>query len=74
MSYALLDATRVAKAAKMSLVALDQVDAPSEAHLRRKTLVERIQALAEAAACTQGPNGNLVTLTSEEFWLISQNW
>lgn len=44
MSYALLDATRVAKAAKMSLVALGQVKEPSEAHLRRKTLVERVRA------------------------------
>lgn len=74
MSNALLDATRVAKAAKMSLAALGQVKEPSEVQDRRKTLVERVCALAEAASCTQGPNGNLITLTSEEFWLISENW
>lgn len=74
MSYALLDATRVAKAAKASLDALGQAKEQSEAHIRRTTLVERIYALAAAAAETKGNQGNLITLTSEEFWLLSKNW
>ena len=37
-------------------------------------MIERIEALATAAAETTQPGGGLVTLTSEEFWLISKNW
>lgn len=70
MSYALLDAARVAKAAGVSLGVLKQVDEASEAHVRKVIMIERIEALASAAAdSSQG-----VTLTSEEFWLISRNW
>ncbi|GBQ95276.1 hypothetical protein AA23498_2264 [Acetobacter nitrogenifigens DSM 23921 = NBRC 105050] len=73
MSYALLDAVRVAKAAKVSLDVLKTSTEASEAHQRKIIMVERIAALASAAAdstaCGQG-----VTLTSEEFWLISLNW
>ncbi|WP_336946830.1 hypothetical protein ABHV46_12275 [Asaia sp. BMEF1] len=74
MSYAALDAARVAKAAKSALVALGQVKEQSETHVRKTVMVERIEALAAAAAETSLPGGGLVTLTSEEFWLISKNW
>jgi len=33
-------------------------------------MIERIHALAAAAADSDQP----VTLTSEEFWLLSRNW
>ncbi|MBO1324879.1 hypothetical protein K2X14_06940 [Acetobacter sp. TBRC 12305] len=70
MSYALLDAARVAKAAGVSLSVLKTSGETSEAHVRKVVMIERIEALAKAAAdSTQG-----VTLTSEEFWLISRNW
>ncbi|AQS88765.1 hypothetical protein AA101099_2285 [Neoasaia chiangmaiensis NBRC 101099] len=75
MSYAALDAARVAKAAKSALTALEQTAEKTEAHQRKTVMVERIHALAGAAADTnQQPGGGLVTLTSEEFWLISRNW
>jgi len=74
MSYAPLDAARVAKAAQSALQALGQVKEASEAHQRKTIMVERIHALAVAAAETTLPGGQLVTLTSEEFWLISKNW
>lgn len=74
MSYAALDAARVAKAAKAALAALGQVDEKTEAHARKTIMVERIHALAGAASDTTGPGGNLITLTSEEFWLLSHNW
>ncbi|WP_367160447.1 hypothetical protein ABUE34_03070 [Kozakia baliensis] len=74
MSYAALDAVRVAKAAKSSLTALEQAKEKSETHQRKTIMVERIEALASAAAETTQPGGGVVTLTSEEFWLISRNW
>ncbi|GBQ14259.1 hypothetical protein [Swaminathania salitolerans] len=74
MSYAALDAVRVAKASKSALAALGQVREESEAHIRKTLMIERIEALASAAAETSLPGGGLVTLTSEEFWLISKNW
>ncbi|GBQ85561.1 hypothetical protein [Asaia krungthepensis] len=74
MSYAALDALRVAKASKSALTALGQVKEQSETHQRKTIMVERIEALASAAAETTLPGGGLVTLTSEEFWLISKNW
>lgn len=74
MSYAALDAKRVSQAAKSAMQALEQVQEKSEAHMRKTLMVERIQALAGAAAETTLPGGGLVTLTSEEFWLISRNW
>ncbi|AOX17454.1 hypothetical protein [Kozakia baliensis] len=74
MSYAALDAARVAKAAKSSLTALEQAKEKSETHQRKTIMVERIEALASAAAETTQPGGGVVTLTSEEFWLISRNW
>jgi hypothetical protein len=72
MSYALLDAVRVAKAANTSLSVLKATKETSEAHQRKLIMIERIAALASAAA--ESPNSNGVTLTSEEFWLISINW
>lgn len=74
MSYAALDAARVAKAAKSALTVLSQAKEQSETHSRKTIMVERIEALAQAAAETPLPGGGLVTLTSEEFWLISKNW
>lgn len=74
MSYAALDAARVAKASKSALTALAQVQEQSETHVRKTIMVERIEALASAAAETTLPGGGVVTLTSEEFWLISKNW
>lgn len=70
MSYALLDAARVAKAAEVSLGVLKSVTEKSEAHTRKVIMIERIEALAKAAS----ESGQGVTLTSEEFWLISRNW
>ncbi|GBQ25206.1 hypothetical protein AA0472_1680 [Acetobacter estunensis NRIC 0472] len=72
MSYALLDAARVAKAAKTSLDVLKAANETSEAHQRKTIMVERIAALAQAAS--ESPKNDGVTLTSEEFWLISLNW
>ncbi|GAN59703.1 MULTISPECIES: hypothetical protein [Acetobacter] len=72
MSYALLDADRVAKAAQTSLGVLKSVQETSEAHQRKVIMIERIEALARAAADSDA--GKAVTLTSEEFWLISRNW
>ncbi|ATJ89570.1 hypothetical protein ACLEIY_13605 [Acetobacter tropicalis] len=72
MSYALLDAARVAKAAKTSLGVLQASNESSEAHQRKIIMIERIEALARAAA--ESDAGKAVTLTSEEFWLISRNW
>lgn len=72
MSYALLDAARVAKAAKTSLSVLQASNESSEAHQRKIIMIERIEALARAAA--ESDAGKAVTLTSEEFWLISRNW
>ncbi|MBS0960295.1 hypothetical protein [Acetobacter thailandicus] len=72
MSYALLDAARVARAAKTSLGVLQSVAEKTEAHQRKVIMIERIEALAQAAA--ESDAGKAVTLTSEEFWLISQNW
>ena len=72
MSYALLDAERVATAAKTSLGVLAATKETSEAHQRKVIMIERIEALARAAA--ESDAGKAVTLTSEEFWLISKNW
>ncbi|QDH17175.1 hypothetical protein [Swingsia samuiensis] len=72
MSYAAIDARRVAKAAKAALSMLETAHEQSEAHQRKTIMVERIEALAQAAADTK--DSNLITLTSEEFWLISKNW
>ena len=72
MSYALLDAGRVATAAKTSLGVLEAAKETSEAHQRKVIMIERIEALARAAA--ESDAGQAVTLTSEEFWLISKNW
>ncbi|MDG6094229.1 hypothetical protein LOC54_03720 [Acetobacter sp. AN02] len=72
MSYALLDAGRVARAARTSLNVLKAAGETSEAHQRKVIMVERIAALAEAAA--ESPQSGGITLTSEEFWLISLNW
>ncbi|MXV45283.1 hypothetical protein GS501_09590 [Saccharibacter sp. 17.LH.SD] len=72
MSYAAIDAGRVAKAAGAALKTLEMTPSDSEAHQRKTIMVERIRALALAAADTQG--GGVITLTSEEFWLISNNW
>lgn len=71
MSYAALDAGRVAKAAEQALQTL-KAEEPSEVTQRKTLLIERIHALAKAAAET-GHQGT-ITLTSEEFWLISKNW
>lgn len=70
MSYALLDAARVAKASGVSLGVLKTSAETSETHVRKVIMIERIEALASAAA----DSGERVTLTSEEFWLISKNW
>lgn len=72
MSYALLDAARVAKAAKVSLDVLKTNPETTEAHQRKVIMIERIEALAAAAADSDA--GKAVTLKSEEFWLISRNW
>lgn len=72
MSYAALDAGRVARAAELALQTLAGERDTSEAHQRKTILIERIHALARAAADTAGQG--TVTLTSEEFWLISRNW
>lgn len=49
---------------------LKSVTETSEAHTRKVIMIERIEALAKAAS----ESGQGVTLTSEEFWLISRNW
>ncbi|GBR53542.1 hypothetical protein AA106555_1337 [Neokomagataea thailandica NBRC 106555] len=72
MAYASVDAARVAKAAQSALKALSQTEEKSEAHQRKTLMIERIGALAVAASETEGSNA--VTLTSEEFWMISKNW
>lgn len=72
MSYAAIDAERVAKAAENSLKTLQMAPDDSEVYRRKTAMIERIQALAAAASETQGQG--LITLTSEEFWLISKNW
>jgi len=73
MSYAALDAARISKAAQSALSVLNSAQETSEAHSRKVIMVERIGALAQAAA--ESPNGgSVITLTSEEFWLISKNW
>lgn len=72
MSYAALDAGRVAKAAELALQTLAAEKETSDVHQRKTILIERIHALAKAAAETAGQG--TVTLTSEEFWLISKNW
>jgi hypothetical protein len=73
MSYAALDAARISKAAQTSLGVLNSTAETSEAHARKIIMVERIAALA-AAAAESPAGGKVITLTSEEFWLISQNW
>ncbi|NVN12944.1 MULTISPECIES: hypothetical protein [Nguyenibacter] len=76
MSYAALDAARVARACKVALSVLEANPESSEAHVRKTLMIERMAALAAAAAesaeATGG--GGVVTLTSEEFWLVSKNW
>ncbi|MBA5727674.1 hypothetical protein [Bombella mellum] len=72
MSYAALDAGRVAKAAELALQTLAAEKETSDVHQRKTILIERIHALAKAAAETAGQG--TVTLTSEEFWLISKSW
>lgn len=73
MSYAALDAARVARACKSALSVLEGSDETSEAHVRKTLMVQRIAALAEAAS--QSPAGGaVITLTSEEFWMVSKNW
>ncbi|GBQ91259.1 hypothetical protein AA13595_3076 [Gluconacetobacter johannae DSM 13595] len=73
MSYAALDAARVAKACKVALSVLEANPETSEAHVRKTLMVQRIAALAEAAA-QSAAGGGVITLTSEEFWLVSKNW
>ncbi|GBQ30308.1 hypothetical protein HLH34_14915 [Gluconacetobacter azotocaptans] len=73
MSYAALDAARVAKACKVALSVLEANPETSEAHVRKTLMVQRIAALAEAAAESPA-GGGVITLTSEEFWLVSKNW
>lgn len=72
MSYAAIDATRVVKAAQSALKTLSQTQEQSEAHQRKTLMIERIAALALAASETEGSNA--ITVTSEEFWMISKNW
>lgn len=72
MSYAAIDAERVAKAADSSLKTLRMAPDDSEVYRRKTGMIERIHALALAAAETQG--SGVITLTSEEFWLLSKNW
>lgn len=72
MSYAAIDAGRVAKAARSALQTLSVEKDQSEAHQRKTLMIERIGALARAAAETS--ECGVITLTSEEFWLISKNW
>ncbi|ACI50927.1 conserved hypothetical protein [Gluconacetobacter diazotrophicus PA1 5] len=73
MSYAALDAARVARACKVALSVLEANPETSEAHMRKTLMVQRIAALSEAAAESPA-GGGVVTLTSEEFWLVSKNW
>ncbi|MDF7674097.1 hypothetical protein PT277_07275 [Acetobacteraceae bacterium ESL0709] len=72
MSYAALDAKRIEKAAKAALHTLESASETTEAHQRKVLMIERIHALAHAAAETEGQG--VITLTSEEFWLLSKNW
>ncbi|QHI94977.1 hypothetical protein GT348_00340 [Aristophania vespae] len=72
MSFAAIDASRVEKAAGASLQTLRSAPEPTEAYQRKVLMIERIEALARAAAETKGQG--VITLTSEEFWLISRNW
>ncbi|GBQ07560.1 hypothetical protein [Saccharibacter floricola] len=72
MSYAAIDAERVAKAAENALKTLQMTSSDSEVHQRKTAMIERIHALALAASQTQ--KTGVITLTSEEFWLISKNW
>lgn len=72
MSYAALDAGRVARAAELALQTLAAEKEASEVNQRKTIMIERLHALAKAAAETVGQG--TVTLTSEEFWLISRNW
>lgn len=72
MAYAAIDAKRVAKAAESALKTLAGEKEGGETHQRKTLMIERIGALATAAAET--PDCNAITLTSEEFWLLSKNW
>lgn len=72
MSYAALDARRIEKAAKAALQTLKGASEATEAYQRKVLMIERIHALAHAAAETEGQG--VITLTSEEFWLLSKNW
>ncbi|BAK84461.1 hypothetical protein D3W54_08060 [Komagataeibacter medellinensis] len=75
MSYAALDAVRIAKACKTALHVLETVEEKdrNETHQRKTLMIQRIEALARAAAESKSGE-QAITLTSEEFWLISQNW
>ncbi|MBV1824384.1 hypothetical protein [Komagataeibacter oboediens] len=75
MSYAQLDATRITRACHTALQVLESVEEKdrNETYQRKTLMIQRIEALARAAA--ESKNGDqVITLTSEEFWLISQNW
>ncbi|QDH13598.1 hypothetical protein E3E12_04640 [Formicincola oecophyllae] len=72
MAYASLNAERVAAAAKSALTTLAaHTGEKNETHQRKTIMIERIGALANAAA--QSPSKE-ITMTSEEFWLLSNNW
>jgi hypothetical protein len=60
MSYAALDAARVARACKSALTVLESSDETSEAHVRKTLMVQRIAALAEGPRIPAG--GAVVTL------------
>lgn len=72
VSYAALDAKRIEKAAESALHTLRGAPETTEAYQRKFLMIERIHALAHAAAETEGQG--VITLTSEEFWLLSKNW
>lgn len=72
MSYAQLDAARIAKAAKLSLQTLNAEKEKNETHQRKTLMIERIEALAKAAS--ESKDSQLITMTAEEFWMLSQNW
>ena len=73
MSYAALSATRIATACRRTLVGLRPDASSPEVYERKRVMIERLGALA-AAAAESADGGQVTTLTSEEFSLISHEW
>ncbi|QCE35206.1 hypothetical protein FAI40_07620 [Acetobacteraceae bacterium] len=75
MASGVLDAARVAKAAELTLAELRAIKEPTEAQQKKALYVERMAAIAKAAAETDKEKGvGSISLVSEEFWWISKHW